>query len=103
MRYLVLALGLLAAGHIDAALAWTTSTHSDQMGSGDVRIANVQSSNSVEFAFPYTGRQYGRLQLRVHPKYGKDVILSVERGQFLCMLGCNVSVRFDEGKAQTFS
>jgi len=58
----------------------------------------------VEFGFPYTGSQRAILQLRIHPKYGKNAIISIEKGQFLCGFdGCSVSVKFDEGKPQTYS
>ena len=44
------------------------------------------------------------LQLRLHPRYGKDVTIAIEKGQFLCgFRNCQVSVRFDSGKAQNFS
>ena len=85
------------------ALRWAYSESSEPMGRGVIKTATVSSVNEIEFDFPYRGSQRATLQLRVHPKYGKDVILSVERGQFLCRIdGCSVSVRFDQGKAQTF-
>lgn len=64
----------------------------------------MNSLNEVNFDFPYRGNQRGTLTLRIHPKYGKDVMLSIDKGQFLCGIDdCTVSVRFDEGKAQNFS
>ena len=38
----------------------------------------------ASFRSPYDGDQYGRLTLRIDPKYGKDVIFSIQRGQLLC-------------------
>lgn len=50
------------------------------------------------------GAQRATLILRKHPRYGKDVILTIERGQFLCSFdGCNVMVKFDEHKPLRFS
>ena len=50
------------------------------------------------------GAQRAWLQLRSHPRYGKHVILSIERGQFLCGIDpCNVTVRFDQGTPQTYT
>jgi hypothetical protein len=44
------------------------------------------------------------LSLRTHPRYGNDVILNIERGQFLCgYSGCSVSVRFDDKPPRRFS
>lgn len=84
-------------------LRWTYGESPDKMGRGTIRTATVSSINEVQFGFPYQGSQRGTLQLRIHPKYGKDAILSVSRGQFLCGLeGCSVTVRFDEGTPQSY-
>ncbi|MDT3705485.1 MAG: zinc-ribbon domain-containing protein [Thiobacillus sp.] len=85
-------------------LRWNYQDSPDKMGRGTVKLAYVRSLNEVEFDFPYKEPQRATLQLRKHPKYGNDVILDIERGQFLCRLdGCVVSVRFDQGKPLTFS
>ena len=67
--------------------------------------ALVQSINTVEFGFPYSGPQHATLTLRTHPRHGKDVILSIERGQFLCRSyeDCTILVRFDDQKVQSYS
>ncbi len=84
-------------------LRWNYHELPDQMGRGTIRMANVLSVNEIEFGFPYQGSQRGILQLRIHPEYGKSVILTIHRGQFLCGLDeCVVLVRFDEGKPQTY-
>lgn len=86
------------------ASAWTFDTQPDKMGRGEVRYATVRTSESFELGFPYSGPQHAQLLLRVHPQYGRDVILEIERGQFMCRIdGCRVLVRFDDGKPQTFS
>jgi hypothetical protein len=85
-------------------LRWEYEERSEQMGRGTVKLATVRSLNEVEFDFPYRGLQRATLQLRIHPKYGKDLTLEVEKGQFLCgFRNCQVSLRFDNGKAQNFS
>lgn len=75
------------------------------MKKGTIYQAQVSSSNTVDFSFPYSGAQHATLTLRMHPRYGKDLIFSIEKGQFLCPSyeGCNVLVRFDDGDAVTFS
>lgn len=84
-------------------LAWRYDESSEQMGRGTVKHAQVNSLNEVNFDFPYRGAQRGTLTLRSHPKYGKDVILSIEKGQFLCGIDdCTVAVRFDDGKTQNY-
>ncbi len=85
-------------------LRWRYSEEPDKMGRGTIKHAMVRSLNEVEFDFPYQGAQFAMLCLRMHPKLGKDVFLSIKRGQFLCdFRGCRVAVRFDNGKAQNFS
>ncbi len=85
-------------------LRWQYHESPEKMGRGTVKLSTVRSLNEVEFDFPYRGRQRATLQLRIHPKYGKDVTLAVEKGQFLCgFRNCQVSVRFDNGKVQNFS
>ena len=58
----------------------------------------ILSDNTLTFDFPYQGVQRGQLMLRRHPKWGNDVIISIERGQILCHSygDCDVSVRFDD-------
>lgn len=83
---------------------WNYQESDDQMGRGKARSAIVNSLNEVDFGFPYKGSQRATLQLRNHPRFGRDVIVSIERGQFLCRLdGCNVHVRFGSGKPMAFS
>jgi hypothetical protein len=85
-------------------LRWRYSEEVEPMGRGTVKYAVVQSMNEFEYSFPYTGSQRATLQLRIHPTYGRNVILTIEKGQFLCRYdGCQVAVRFDEGPAQTYS
>ena len=84
---------------------WNYEHDEDPMAKGVANIAMVQSKNTVEFGFPYNGPQHAMLALRTHPRHGKDVILKIERGQFLCQSyeDCTILVRFDDQKAQTFS
>lgn len=84
---------------------WYYSQDKDPMGNGTTYFAIVRSTNTVSFDFPYSGPQRGMLTLRTHPRYGKDLILSIEKGQFLCPSydGCTVLVRFDDGKASRYS
>ena len=68
------------------------------------RLAWSVSTNSFQFKWPYNGSQNAALHLRHHPRWGKDVFLSFERGQFNCRLDdCRVMVRFDDGKPMAFS
>lgn len=88
-----------------SAAPWVYSKNDDPMSKGKTYLATLESSNTVQFGFPYSGEQHGTLTLRTDPKYGKDVIFSVERGQILCTSydGCIIKVRFDDGDALSFS
>lgn len=82
--------------------SWEYQQDADKMG-GVVKEATVFSLNSVRFSFPYEGSQRARLKIRSHPRWGLDVMLSVERGQFGCSFDCYVIVRFDDEKPRRFS
>lgn len=84
---------------------WSYSQDADPMGKGVTQYAHVLSSNTVTFDSPYDGPQQGTLTLRSHPRHGKNVLLRIERGQFLCRTyeDCSVLVRFDDQKASTYS
>jgi hypothetical protein len=84
---------------------WVYQQSDDNMTGGKTYYANVTSTNSVEFSFPYSGAQNANLTIRNDPKYGKDIIFRIEKGQILCNSydGCNVLVRFDDEKATKYS
>lgn len=93
-------------GHVkEQTSAWIYQKQEDKMTGGKTYTASIISSNSVSFSFPYTGLQNGTLLLRNDPKYGKDVIFRIEKGQILCNSyeGCNVLIRFDDEKPVTYS
>jgi hypothetical protein len=89
---------------VTAPSNWRYSHGDDEMSKGRVHHAMVLSSNTVEFGFPYRGAQRGSLMLRTHPKYGKDLILRMERGQFLVRSyeDSKALVRFDDGDPISF-
>jgi hypothetical protein len=83
--------------------SWVYDEQTDKMGRGTVRHASIESTNLVSFGWPYHGAQRARLHLRIHPTWGSDVILALTKAHFLCRLdGCEVTVRFDDGKPQTY-
>ncbi len=83
---------------------WRYTIDEDKMGSGAVKLVTTRSTNVFEFNFPYGGKQRATLALRAHPRRGRDVMLSIEKGQLLCALDdCSVLVRFGDGKPQRFT
>lgn len=89
----------------DVGSQWTYAHMEDQMGEGVSHTASVRSTNTVEFDFPYAGAQHATLMLRTHPRYGKEVIFRLERGQILCRSyeDCKILVRFDDGPPESFA
>ncbi|MBI4904497.1 MAG: hypothetical protein HY820_12720 [Acidobacteria bacterium] len=81
---------------------WSYSDNEDKMGR-IVKFAILQSSNALSFSFPYQGPQHGLLTIRKTAAQGNEVILRIEKGQFVCEFsGCTVNVRFDEGALQRY-
>jgi len=81
---------------------WTYRQSNDEMSGKKLQRATVESTNTVSFDFPYQGIQHGRLMLRTHPRWGKDIIFSIEKGQILCRSyePCSVMVAFDDGAVE---
>lgn len=95
-------LGLLAPW---AYADWQYRNDTDKMTSKAAKFAILESNNSLDLPFPYRGKNYGRLQVRQHPKFGLDVIVMVDKGQIMCSSysGCPITVRFDDNAPIRFS
>lgn len=79
---------------------WEYSSSEDKMTGKNSYYATIKSINVLNFDFPYSGNQHATLTFRTHPQYGKDILFSIEKGQFLCGVvdGCTVLVKFDDSK-----
>jgi hypothetical protein len=78
---------------------WNYQEQSDDLTGKPYKLASVTSENSFEFGFPYGEPQHAQLVLRSHPRFGKSVMLQIERGQILCSsYSCPIVVVFDDGK-----
>jgi hypothetical protein len=83
---------------------WTYFDQPDQITGRPIHFASVNASENLDFNFPYSGGSTANLQIRKHPRYGTDVILSIDKGQFVCGVeACSVMVRFDDGHAARYS
>ncbi|MBN8922345.1 MAG: hypothetical protein BGP10_12435 [Rhodanobacter sp. 68-29] len=91
--------------HDDSVLrSWLYRATTDDMTGKPVQVARVESQNTVDFSFPYAGDQHATLMVRKHPRYGSDVVFSIERGQFGCSIdGCQLLVRFDDGAPERYT
>jgi hypothetical protein len=98
--FYLLALLASASAHAD----WSYSEDTDAMTSKRTSYAQLQSDNSLNLGFPYKGKNHGNLTVRQHPKYGLNVIFTIDKGQLICRSydGCSVMVRFDDKPAVRF-
>lgn len=80
-----------------AAPHWEYIDSTDEMTGKPVRQASIQSSNTVALEFPYSSTTSARLNIRTHPRHGRDVIVQLSSGQTLCKSyeDCTLLVRFD--------
>ena len=67
---------------INPLLHWNYDESSEKMGRGTIKTATIWSLNEVNFDFPYSGAQRGMLQIRIHPRFGRDVTLSIKKDNF---------------------
>jgi hypothetical protein len=83
---------------------WTYSDNKDEMRGTNEKTASVDSSNTLDFDFPYNGGSRGTLTLRQRQKDGFQAYLSVTKGQFMChhFEGGRISVKFDNRPIQRF-
>lgn len=95
---LVLAVLLLVGSA--ARADWQYTTQDDKMTGKPTQHAILESNNSLNLPFPYSGQNNGRLYIRRHPKSGLNVIVRVDKGQILCSSfdSCSVMVRFDNAQ-----
>lgn len=83
---------------------WRYYANEDPMTSKKTYHAFVESKDYFELDRPYEGKQKAELTLRTHPRWGKELYLSIQQGQFLCRYrDCNLTVRFDDRPAMQFS
>ncbi|NEI70978.1 hypothetical protein GR212_15465 [Rhizobium lusitanum] len=83
---------------------WTYYTQTDDLSDKEINVAQVTSSNTFNFTFPYEGDQRARLALFNNPQHGLLALLVIDKGQFFCgrSEGCRIQVRVDDGPIKTF-
>lgn len=86
------------------ARLWERNESVDVMTGKPVVTVSNTSSNSFVMDFPHRGIHHAYIQVRKHPRYGTDVLITVDDGQLNCTYGdCQITVRFDELKPTSFS
>lgn len=97
------AAGVVAMCITAAAGAWEFNSEPDKMGRGEMKFAEVRSTNTVSFKFPYQGKQHATLLLQERGKK-VEVLLALQKAHLLCsVIRCDVTVRFDDGKPVKWS
>ena len=85
---------------------WVYKSEVDEMDGSTTKKAIIESSNAVEFDFPYNGGSTLGICIRKTKKYGNEVMISISNGQFISneYNGTNyVTVRFDNNAPIKFS
>jgi hypothetical protein len=83
---------------------WDVVYLEDKVASKQEIQISTKSTNRFNLSFPYHGGTFGEVTIRKHPRYGKGVVFSVNKGQLLCGIadGCSITVRFDNNKPIKF-
>jgi hypothetical protein len=87
------------AATTQAEAAWTYGETKDEMRGTVTKYATKESTNIVNFGFPYGGEQRGTVMIS-----GSSALFYLIKGQIICngldVFGtCLVLVKFDDGKA----
>jgi hypothetical protein len=85
--------------------AWSYSSSIDPMRKSLIYYAEVKSINKLYFDFPYQGGFSATLKLRKSQRFGRNIMLTLEKGQFICHSyndGCDVAMKFDDGKIENY-
>ena len=84
---------------------WTHTEEKDEMRGGTDTYDFITSDNTVDFDFPYNGGSSLQIVIRHSIKYGTDVYLSIDKGQFSGNEFANgnyVSIKFDNGEIMKY-
>jgi hypothetical protein len=102
-EYLIVCVALLPAVAL-AETAWQYTMDTDEMtGKRNVTVI-AESVNSLGLRAPHGGVNHAHLHVRQHARYGLQVLLEIDKGQFVCSLNeCRVLVRFDDEAPVYFS
>lgn len=80
------------------AIAWHYEDNKDEMSGGITHTATVMSANKINLEFPYHGGTIAWFELSNHPRFGRQIIFTINKGQLPCSIfdGCKVLLRFDD-------
>ena len=72
---------------------WIYTDKVDNITESRTRVAQIESSSTLEFDFPYQGEQRAILLMG---KMGDEFLVNikVKKGQFTCITGCSIDTKF---------
>lgn len=82
---------------------WSYRTDIDKVRGGTTYFASTTSTNTVSQSAPYDSDTSMTITVRHSPAAGLNIILRISSGQLMCPSyeGCDGTVRFDDGPAET--
>jgi len=95
----------VGSNETEAASAWSYSESKDDMRGTTSKFAELESTNSVDFDFPYSGGSKLTIRLQKRGSRAAETALVISKGQFLCHSFSNqkITAKFDTGPIRTFS
>ncbi len=83
---------------------WKYTEPEDKIHNTKTKMAICESVNTLDFKFPYSGKQHAALSIRQNYDGTKDVFVMIEKGQFMTsVLGGKALVRFDDNEPIEFA
>ncbi len=85
-----------------AVVPWVYGYRKDKMTGKNVSLATSSAKESLDFKFPYAGKNVPTLTVRKTDKLF-EILLRVEKGQFMCHSECMITMKFDQKAPVNFS
>ena len=83
---------------------WTYDTVKNEMGESTI-MATIQSTNKVDFDFPYQGGSVGYLVIKKSARGGLNIMYRVSNGQIDVDIieGTDIRVKYDDENPKTYN
>lgn len=101
-RYQVATLLAMLCFALPASAQWKYSSEKVGIDEVSFKFAELISTESLNLAFPYAGKNFPRIIVRTNPK-GWDFIFSIPQGQLSCYQSCQVKIKVDEKPSRMIS
>lgn len=104
MKKVLFVLVAAAGASVATASTWVEQSYQDDVSGKQAHEVRTPSINSFRLDWPHRMEQRAALVARKHPRWGTDVLVTVQKGQLHCEYrNCYISVRFDDGPVQKFA